>query len=66
MKQQKFASQSSFERYSRKSRRELFLEMKLVVPWSGWLLYTIVKVAISRATTLGTKDKGLVVDSGSA
>jgi hypothetical protein len=40
--------------------------MKLVVPWSGWLLYTIVKVAISRATTLGTKDKGLVVDSGSA
>ena len=67
MKQQTFASQSSFEKYSRKSRRELFLdEMKLVVPWSGWLLDTSVKVAISRATTLGTKDKGLVVDSRSA
>src|ERR1700712_5351261 len=35
MKQQTFASQSSFEKYGRKSRRELFLdEMELVVPWS--------------------------------
>ena len=34
MKQQTFASQSSFEKYGRKSRRELFLdEMELVVPW---------------------------------
>jgi IS5 family transposase len=35
MKQQTFASQSSFEKYARKSRRELFLdEMEVVVPWS--------------------------------
>ena len=35
MKQQTFASQSSFEKYGRKSRRELFLdEMELVVPWT--------------------------------
>lgn len=35
MKQQTFASQSSFEKYGRKSRRELFLdEMEVVVPWS--------------------------------
>ena len=35
MKQQTFASQSSFERYGRKSLRELFLdEMELVVPWA--------------------------------
>jgi IS5 family transposase len=34
MKQQTFASQSSFEKFGRKSRRELFLdEMELVVPW---------------------------------
>jgi len=34
MKQQKFASQSSFEKYGRKSRRELFLdEIEVVVPW---------------------------------
>jgi transposase, IS5 family len=34
MKQQTFASQSSFEKYGRKSRRELFLdEMEQVVPW---------------------------------
>ena len=34
MKQQTFASQSSFEKYGRKSRRELFLdEMEVVVPW---------------------------------
>jgi IS5 family transposase len=35
MKQQTFASQSSFEKFGRKSRRELFLdEMELVVPWT--------------------------------
>jgi IS5 family transposase len=35
MKQRTFASQSSFEKYGQKSRRELFLdEMELVVPWS--------------------------------
>jgi len=35
MKQQTFASQSSFEKYGRKSRREHFLdEMELVVPWA--------------------------------
>ncbi len=34
MKQQTFASQSSFEKYGPKSRRELFLdEMEVVVPW---------------------------------
>jgi transposase, IS5 family len=34
MKQQTFASQLRFEKYGRKSRRELFLdEMDLVVPW---------------------------------
>jgi IS5 family transposase len=36
MKQQSLASQSVFEKYGRKSRRELFLEeMEKVVPWSG-------------------------------
>src|ERR1700680_2704784 len=35
MEQRTFASQGSFERYGRKSRRELFLdEMELGVPWS--------------------------------
>ena len=35
MKQQTFASQSSFEKYGRKSRRELFLdEMDSIVPWA--------------------------------
>jgi IS5 family transposase len=35
MKQQTFASQLSFEKYGRKSRRELFLEeMEQVVPWA--------------------------------
>jgi transposase, IS5 family len=34
MKQQTFATQSSFEKYGRKSRRELFLdEMEQIVPW---------------------------------
>jgi len=36
MKQQSFASQAVFEKYGRKSRRELFLdEMEKIVPWSG-------------------------------
>jgi transposase, IS5 family len=36
MKQQSLASQGVFEKYGRKSRRELFLdEMEKVVPWSG-------------------------------
>jgi len=36
MKQQSLASQAAFEKYGRKSRRELFLdEMEKVVPWSG-------------------------------
>jgi IS5 family transposase len=36
MKQQSLASQSGFEKYGRKSRRELFLdEMEKIVPWSG-------------------------------
>jgi IS5 family transposase len=36
MKQQSLASQAVFEKYGRKSRRELFLdEMEKVVPWSG-------------------------------
>ena len=34
MKQQSLAAQSVFEKYGRKSRRELFLEeMEQVVPW---------------------------------
>jgi transposase, IS5 family len=36
VKQQSLASQAVFEKYGRKSRRELFLdEMEQVVPWSG-------------------------------
>ena len=36
MKQQSLASQLVFEKYGRKSRRELFLdEMEQVVPWSA-------------------------------
>ena len=38
MSQRTFASQAEFQRYGRKSRRELFLDqMELVVPWSGLL-----------------------------
>jgi IS5 family transposase len=38
MRQRTFASQSEFEKFGRKSRRELFLdEMELVVPWSELL-----------------------------
>jgi IS5 family transposase len=36
MKQQSLTSQVSFEKYGRKSRRELFLdEMERVVPWGN-------------------------------
>ena len=36
MKQQSLASQLVFEKYGRKSRRELFLdEMEQIVPWSA-------------------------------
>ncbi len=36
MRQRTFASQAEFQKYGRKSRRELFLdEMERVVPWSG-------------------------------
>ena len=38
MRQRTFASQAEFQKYGRKSRRELFLDgMELVVPWSGLL-----------------------------
>jgi IS5 family transposase len=37
MKQQSLANQGVFEKYGRKSRRELFLdEMEQIVPWSVW------------------------------
>ena len=36
MRQQSLASQLAFEKYGRKSRRELFLdEMEKIVPWSA-------------------------------
>jgi IS5 family transposase len=36
MKQQSLASQGVYEKYGRKSGRELFLdEMEKIVPWSG-------------------------------
>ena len=36
MKQQSLAAQVGFEKYGRKSRRELFLdEMEQIVPWSA-------------------------------
>ena len=36
MKQQTLAMQSGFEKFGRKSKRELFLgEMDRIVPWSG-------------------------------
>ncbi len=36
MKPQSFAAQGVFEKYGRKSRRELFLdEMEQIVPWSA-------------------------------
>ena len=38
MRQRTFASQTEFQKYGRKSRRELFLdEMERIVPWTGLL-----------------------------
>ena len=37
MKQRTLAAQSGFERYTKKTRRALFLEeMEQVVPWAEW------------------------------
>jgi transposase, IS5 family len=48
MRQQTLASQASFEKYGRKSRRELFLdEMEQVVPWGE--LESLVKPHYARA-----------------
>lgn len=48
MKQQSLASQGMFEKYGRKSRRELFLdEMELVVPW--WALESLVRPHYAKA-----------------
>jgi IS5 family transposase len=48
MKQQSLSSQAAFEKYGRKSRRELFLdEMEQVVPWSG--LESLVRPHYARA-----------------
>jgi IS5 family transposase len=47
--QQTLASQGSFEKFGRKSKRELFLEqMNLVVPWSE-LLALVEPIIPSRA-----------------
>ena len=52
MKQQSLASQSVFEKYGQKSRRELFLnEMEQVVPWPG--LETMVRPHDAMAATGG-------------
>jgi hypothetical protein len=49
MRQITFACQPSFEKFSRKSRREEFLTaMEVIVPWSGleaWSLHTIPRLA---------------------
>ena len=48
MKQQSLASQPAFEKYGRKSRRELFLdEMEKIVPWSA--LESLVRPHYARA-----------------
>ncbi len=48
MQQRSLASQAAFEKYGRKSRRELFLdEMESVVPWSG--LEALVRPHYSKA-----------------
>src|SRR5450631_4383366 len=48
MRQRSLASQGVFEKYGRKSRRELFLdEMEQVVPWSG--LESLVRPHYARA-----------------
>ncbi len=51
MNQQTFSSQSGFDKYGRKSRRELFLdEMELVVPWSE--LESLIKPHYAKASRL--------------
>jgi IS5 family transposase len=50
MKRQSLASQGVFEKYGRKSRRELFLdEMEQIVPWSG--LEALVRPHYAKAGT---------------
>jgi IS5 family transposase len=50
MRQQTLASQGSFEKYGRKSRRELFLdEMELAVPWVE--LFALVEPHYAKAGT---------------
>jgi IS5 family transposase len=58
MKQQSLASQGVFEKYGRKSRRELFLEeMERVVPWSA--LESLVRPHYAKAGN-GRQPVGLV------
>jgi IS5 family transposase len=53
MKQRSLASQVVFEKYGRKSRRELFLdEMEKIVPWSG--LEALVRPHYAKAGTVHT------------
>ena len=59
MKQQSLASQAAFEKYGRKSRRELFLdEMEQVVPWSG--LQSLVEPHYAKAGN-GRRPVGLAI-----
>src|SRR5260370_4008720 len=59
MKQQSLASQGVFEKYGRKSRRELFLEeMERVVPWS--VLESLVRPHYAKAGN-GRKPVGLSI-----
>src|ERR1700738_366381 len=59
MEQRTFACQGSFERYGRKSRRELFLhEMELAVPWSE--LQALVEPHYAKAGT-GRRPVGLAL-----
>jgi IS5 family transposase len=59
MVQQTFASQVGFEKYGRKSRRELFLdEMNQVVPWSE--LQALVEPHYAKAG-LGRRPVGLAI-----
>jgi IS5 family transposase len=59
VKQQSLASQAVFEKYGRKSRRELFLdEMEQVVPWSG--LQSLVEPHYAKAGN-GRRPVGLAI-----
>jgi IS5 family transposase len=59
MKQQSLASQAAFEKYGRKSRRELFLdEMNHVVPWAE--LYALVEPHYAKAGN-GRRPVGLAI-----